>query len=203
MAKFHTPTFATHGGKEQDLHALFMGEANVKHIAQKVGRNIRVRQTMTKFAKDLEIERGCAESVQGDISESLRFLNQLFLDQYGAHKDVTHERSFGKYPKVNLDGRFNYNDVLSFRELDVQQDQLTMRDDSRFRYRNKIKPWQKAGARNRFNTENTGLRLGSFQEKENYITKGFAMETILKNNRYNTKPNYNFDKMLGHTDRLQ
>lgn len=200
------PRFPTLDGKENDLQTLFLGATNVSFIAQKIGKNVSVKPTMEKFAKDLEIERGGAESVDNNISESLQFLNQLFLDKYGSFKDETHERNYGsklgKYPKVNLSDRFNYNDIYAFREHDAQMDQKTYRDDSRFRYQNKIKPWQQAGHRNRHITENTGLRLGTFQEKEN-INRGYAMETILASNRYNTKPNYKFDTLLGETDRLQ
>jgi len=158
---------------------------------------------MVRFAQAIELEHGSHESIQSDISEALDFLNQLFLNEYGTEKDEIHKVSVsGKYPKISTHNQLNYNDVYSFREYDAQIDQRTIRDNSRFRYNNAIKPWQMAGHRQRHHTENTGLRLGTFAEKES-LNRGYAMETILAPNRYNTKPEYHFDQMLSHTDRLQ
>ena len=138
-----------------------------------------------------------------NIEETIAFLNQLFLKEYGT-VDETHQVSTGgvKYPKLKLQNSFNYNDIYSFRNYDVQQDQRTMSDSTRYRYNNKLPQWNQAGHRQRHQTENTGLRNGTFQEKDN-INRGYAMETILAENRYNTTPNYHFDQMLAHTDRLQ
>ena len=52
----------------------------------------------------------------------------------------------------------------------------TIRDDSRFRYRNKIKPWQQAGHRNRHHVSNTGLRLGTFAEAESAVREAIRLE---------------------------
>lgn len=192
--------FPTHDGVEYSLYDLFLGHTNVQHISANLRKNVKL-DTMKSFLTELEI--GQYDSVNGDITESLSFLNNLFLKQYGSDNDKLHTIRKGKYPKLELSNKFNYNDLYSFRALDAQFDQKTMRDNSQFRFKNKIvQPWQLTGHKNRHNTENTGLRGGTFQEKES-INRGYAMETILDSNRYNKKPQYYFDTTLGADDRLQ
>lgn len=196
--------FTTNDGKQQDLRSLFLGNTNRKHLAQNIGKDVKLYDIMVKFANDLEISKG--ESVVGDISESLAYLNQLFLNEYGIEKDETHyvSGSGGKYPKLHLQGRFDFDDPNAWKNLDVQMDQKTFLDSSRFRYNNKIMHWNCAGHRNRHYTQNDGLRNGTFQEKEN-INRGYDMRTILEggNNRYSTTPIYFYDRLLQHTDVLQ
>ena len=185
--------------KSRDIQSLFLSERNVRLLNRQVKPGVNTQDAMKKFAIEVEIDNG--ESVQGNIEEALSFLNQMFLDEYGQKND-THTQTIGKYPKVTLARQFKYDNLYSVRDYDAQYDQRTFRDNNRFRYRNKIMPWQQAGHKNRHYTENDGLRLGTMQEKES-IGRGFAMETILATNRYNTKPDYNFDYTLGLTDRLQ
>ena len=193
------------GSKPLSLFTLFMGRANQKLLSSNINGDVNLTSTMGKFAVELEIaDSSTNHSAGGNIQESLDFLNQLYLDNYGSSskQNEIYQSSFGKYPKASLSDPLDYNDVYAFRSYDAQFDQQTMRSNANFRDNNKIPRYQQTGHALRMASENTGLRLGDFQEAES-INRGYAMETILATNRYNTKPNYGFDTLLSNTDRLQ
>lgn len=188
------------------LRDLFLAPSNIQMLQPKIRPDVRLLDTMNAFAEELKLGSGEMDSINGDITESVAYVNQLYLDRYGFEKKDRMIRTFnskgGRYPKAILDSAVNYNDVYSFRAMDAQQDQQTFRHNSNFRYGNQIPRWQTYGIHTRHATENDGLRLGSFQEAEN-INRGYAMETVMATNQYNTKPTYFYDAMLANTDRLQ
>jgi hypothetical protein len=195
---------------DQNLYQMFMGKQNIKVLLPQIGNGVRLKKSMGEFAHELKIDdESSYDTLRGDITSSLAYINQLYLDKYGSQKDKHHRIDYkfnsndGRYPKIVLTDSFNYNDSYAFRAHDGGlKDQHTVRTDSNFRYKNTLPRWQQNSGHIRMASENTGLRLGDFQEAEN-INRGYAMETILSNNMYNTEPNYNYDYMLSLTGRLQ
>lgn len=178
--------------KPMRVDQLFMANWNVAHLDQHTRHGVNTKQMMRVFVDEMDIN---AYSIQGDPSEALAFLNQLFLRAYGnvwgdEIKVVPSESSGHRYPKAVVSEALpNCNSVDDMRSYDAQFDQRTFVTNRVHRYGNRIMPWMQAGHRNRHYTENDGLRLGTQAEKTGMI-RGFAMETVLATNRYDTKPEY-------------
>jgi hypothetical protein len=141
--------------RRHPIREAFLSSANVREIGGRVAGAAGVPAIMKKWADTVVGDFDTYSSAQGDMSESLAYVNQTFLTWLGrqgrdraapisfvGRGQSQHHPESRNYPKLYVeDGVENY-DVDDFRAHDAQFEQHVMRTNANFRYNNRLLPWQ-------------------------------------------------------------
>ena len=161
------------------MTGIFLSAGNVKDMTAYIGRDVSTAMRSWAASHDLDDY----ESVQSDNTETLDFVNAEFAKE---HKDDPYELDMAdgqNYPKYYIhDGVERYN-VNDWRSHDAQFTQEVYRDNSDFRYGNKIKKWQTSMSKRHYDRDTHVDGLRDIRELDT-IHRGYNMDKIYAGNAY-------------------
>lgn len=170
------------------VEKLFLSKNNIRDVSAHIGRY--AAPEMIKWANNNPLDD--YESVQGDYSESLDFINKQFVNE---SKNKPYELNMAQgqdYPKYYIDEGVERYSVDDFRSHDAQNTQEVMRSNANFRYNNKIKIWCKSAHVRHYDHDEHENGLRDTREL-NTLSRKYNMNKIYEENPYKSAESYMYN----------
>lgn len=167
---------------------------NVENMTQVNHKQIQkiIPGQMRKWAIETNIND--YEDMHNNPISTMRYLNEKFLKEngnlYGRRgcQSLNVFQNMGQVTdKCGRQSLKKYDDMLAndYHTIDMWKPQTTTREDSMFRYGNKIPMWQQSMNRRHYDTSNDGLHAAEYERASlNNQIHGYDMSNIVKGANY-------------------
>lgn len=178
----------TTGETYYSIKDLFLNDTNVNKLSSKLGRD--VKSDMIQWTKTYDLDD--YESIQMNITETVNFINNQFINKYKETKDGSSNAQGQKYPKYTIKNNTNNYTINDFRTHDAQFVQEVIRSNKNFRHNNKLMPWETGLYKRHYDRDEHGLSLGNFRELQNE-ERGYDMKNTYVKNPYKSSDSILFE----------
>jgi hypothetical protein len=171
------------------LEKMFLSNNNIINMSAHIGRPMK--NEMIKWAKQNPLDD--YESVQGDYTESLDYVNDEFSKMYKDRSVEINTSAGQKYPKYYISDGVEKYTTDDFRKHDAKKLQDVRVSNSNFRYNNKIKSWRLSQHRHYYDKDEHANGLRDIRELNTPVS-GYNMDKIYGKNPYESSDSlmYNY-----------